>query len=312
MKNILIIKFGGLGDFILSLHAMNLIKKFHLGDNLFLLTEKPYNEISSKSNWFKEIFTIKRSYFYFFDKKQIKNNLRNIDFTIIYDLQTSKRSSSYFEIFDNSFVSWSGLVKDNLFFHSNDKRNLMHTIERQRDQLAHAGIKKIVPLKTDWLFGRKFTGKQIRGKFAILAPGGSAKRKYKRIPTEVFINLSKLFIKNNITPVLIGTKSESLLCKKIESQCNGIINLCEKLELIELASFSRRASIAIGNDTGPMHMFALCGLKTIVFFTKYSNPDLCAPKGKDVKVLVYNGDKINFLKLIEKVMDLKNINNLKY
>ena len=71
-ENILIIKFGGLGDFILSLTAMNSIKKFHPDSRLVLLTEEPYDVLAKKSNWFDEIVTIKRSIFYFLDKIDIK------------------------------------------------------------------------------------------------------------------------------------------------------------------------------------------------------------------------------------------------
>ena len=53
-KKILIIKFGGLGDFILSLSAIESIKKHHKKDDIILVTEKPYKEIALKSNYFKE------------------------------------------------------------------------------------------------------------------------------------------------------------------------------------------------------------------------------------------------------------------
>ena len=99
-KNILIIKFGGLGDFFLSLYAINSIKKFHREDNLILLTEIPYSEIAKKSGWFQKIIIIKRSLFHFQDKIQIKKKLNEINIDIIYDLQTSRRSSSYYSIFE--------------------------------------------------------------------------------------------------------------------------------------------------------------------------------------------------------------------
>ena len=58
-KKILVIKFGGLGDVILSLDAMYSIY-MHYGKNISLLTEEPFNKLLKKSKWFKEIFTIKR------------------------------------------------------------------------------------------------------------------------------------------------------------------------------------------------------------------------------------------------------------
>ena len=98
-RNILIIKFGGLGDFILSLYAMHSIKKFHSNSRIILLTEEPYNLLAKKSNWFNEIVTIKRSLFYFIDRINIKKGINDLSIKYVYDLQTSKRSSSYIKVF---------------------------------------------------------------------------------------------------------------------------------------------------------------------------------------------------------------------
>ena len=72
-KKILIIKFGGLGDVILSLNAIYSIFNHHNKCKLILLTEEPYNKLLVSSNWFEKIFTIKRSFFYFLDLLKIKN-----------------------------------------------------------------------------------------------------------------------------------------------------------------------------------------------------------------------------------------------
>ena len=73
---ILIIKFGGLGDVVLSLDAMYSIKKNFNKSKLILLTEKPYDDILRKSGWFDKIVLIKRSLFYFLDIFQIKKKNR--------------------------------------------------------------------------------------------------------------------------------------------------------------------------------------------------------------------------------------------
>ena len=48
---------------------------------------------------------------------------------------------------------------------------------------------------------------------------------------------------------------------------------------------SSYAQYAIGNDTGPIHLIATSGLSTMVLFGAASNPDLCAPKGKNIIIL---------------------------
>ena len=297
-KNILIIKFGGLGDFILSLHAINSVRKFHDKDDITLLTEGPYDLIANKSGWFKDIIKIKRSTFYFFDRVQIKSRIKESMFDIIYDFQTSKRSSSYHSIFKNTKTKWSGIAEGCSDYHSNQNRNQMHTLERQKDQLTFSKINKSFDLKVDWLFQSKIKNDEIGKPFVVLAPGGSAKRKYKRIPSEIFTEISKFLEKNKILTVLVGTKEEKKICKSIQNQCNSIINLCEKLDILELATLAGQSEVAIGNDTGPMHLFGLSGCKTIVLFTKFSNPDLCSPRGKDVQVIKFEGSKSNLMRKV--------------
>ena len=75
-KKILIIKFGGLGDILMSLTAMFSIYKFHK-QRVILLTEQPYDKFLGESNWFEEIITIKRSIFYVLDKINIKKKNRS-------------------------------------------------------------------------------------------------------------------------------------------------------------------------------------------------------------------------------------------
>ena len=90
------------------------------------------------------------------------------------------------------------------------------------------------------------------------------------------------FLENNITPVLIGTRSEEDIIKSILQSCPQAINLAEQTSLADLANLARKAKFAIGNDTGPLHVIAPTGCPSLVIFSKYSNPKKHAPKGKNV------------------------------
>jgi ADP-heptose:LPS heptosyltransferase len=289
-ENILIIKFGGLGDFILSLTAMNSIKKFHPDSRLVLLTEEPYDVLAKKSNWFDEIVTIKRSIFYFLDKIDIKKKINNLSIEYVYDLQTSKRSSSYIEIFKNPKIKWSGIVKDNSYYHDNSDRNKMHTLKRQENQLNFANIKNFENYNKKWLFRESFSHKFSKKKYIIMIVGGSSKRKYKRVPEVVFIKIAQELEKKKIYTILVGGKDEQELCNRVKSKCPNILNLCNETSFFGLAYLAKNCLGIIGNDTGPMHLCALSDKKTIVFFTKFSNPELCAPIGKHVEIINFYGN----------------------
>ena len=75
-KKILIIKFGGLGDIILSLNAIYSIRKQFPKFKTYLLTEKPYDCFLKDQKWFNEIIVIKRSLFYLQDVFQNKKKIK--------------------------------------------------------------------------------------------------------------------------------------------------------------------------------------------------------------------------------------------
>ena len=289
-QKVLIIKFGGLGDFILSLSAMYSIRKFHKKSKLVLITEIAYKDIAERSNWFDQIIVIKRSMFYFLDKIKLKKKLNTKEFMCVYDLQTSNRSTSYSNLFDRKITKWSGVVADSDYFHFNPNRDLMHTIDRQREQLEIANIRNFFKFDEKWIFDGKFKHSLKKKSFVIFVVGGSARRKNKRIPIDVFIEVAKKLLEQKIDSVIVGGNDELELCEEIKKKFPYIINLCGKLNVCKLASLSKDSLGIVGNDTGPIHLCSLAKRKLVVFFTKFSNPQLCAPLGKHVTILNYNNE----------------------
>ena len=54
-RNLLIIKHGALGDFILSFGPFKAIRDYHLNDHIILLTNSIFKEFAEESNYFDEI-----------------------------------------------------------------------------------------------------------------------------------------------------------------------------------------------------------------------------------------------------------------
>ncbi len=103
---------------------------------------------------------------------------------------------------------------------------------------------------------------------------------------------------------LVGVKAldSKTLKVNLKKLYPNVINLCNKLNIFELASVAKESQIIIGNDTGPMHLFAILRCKLIVLFTKYSKPALCAPRGKKVKIINHNSKDFT-IKRIEKILN---------
>ena len=63
------------------------------------------------------------------------------------------------------------------------------------------------------------------------------------------------------------------------------LDLTGRTSLLDLGGLLGRAALAVGNDTGPMHLIAAAGCRALVLFSRASDPALCAPRGRDVRVL---------------------------
>ena len=112
-------------------------------------------------------------------------------------------------------------------------------------------------------------------------------------PTENFAKLIECLSIIGIQSILLGGKEEfnnfNRIIKSIENSTKIIpINYAGKTSFEDIVFLSSYAKCAIGNDTGPMHLISSCGLNTIVLFGSGSNPDLCAPIGKNVSIIKNN------------------------
>ena len=63
------------------------------------------------------------------------------------------------------------------------------------------------------------------------------------------------------------------------------MDLVGRTELLDLAALTRAARLTVGNDTGVCHLAAAAGSPVVVLFSAASDPALCAPRGKLVRVL---------------------------
>ena len=299
-KKILIIKFGGLGDVILSLNAIYSIFIHHNKCKIILLTEKPYDKLLFNSNWFEKIFTIKRSLFYFIDILKIKNEIDPCEFDFVYDLQTSKRSSSYLKIFLKTNAITNGIGKYAKIPHSTKERNEMHTLIRQKSQIKLSKVNYLSKIDVKWLFKSKYLVPNT--KYVIIVPGGSKKRLNKRIPKEIYLKITDFLLKSGFQVLIIGSADDFKICNLIASFYPDVINCCNKTDFFDMGKLSLKCSLSIGNDTGPMHLISKGGKKTIVLFTRFSNPQLCKPLGKNVSTFIYSNDDDKFYnKIILKI-----------
>lgn len=274
MRRILVIKLGALGDFVLAFRAFAAIRAHHPGTEITLLTTAPYAALARCSPWFDRVEIDLRPRWH--DLRALLHLRRQLaGFDFVYDLQTSGRSSWYFHLAGRP--GWSGIARGASHRHSNPARDRMHTIERQRDQLAAAGIVDVARPDLGFLTGG---GPVLPTPYALLVPGAAPHRPAKRWPPERFAALARMLAGNGLAPVIVGSAADAALASAIASSCPGAWDLTGQTSLLDLAGLASRARLAVGNDTGPMHLAAAMGCRCVVLFSEDSNPALTAPVGR--------------------------------
>jgi ADP-heptose:LPS heptosyltransferase len=285
-QRILVIKLGALGDFVQALGPAKAIRRHHAAAHIVLLTTPPFAALARATGYFDEVWLDRRSTWSALPAwLALRRRLRGGRFERVYDLQTSRRTSWYFRLLGpGPRPEWSGIAPGASHPHANGGRDRMHTIERQAEQLRLAGIAEVPPPDVEWAKAdiAKFA---LPEPFALLVPGGAAHRPRKRWPAERYAALALALLARGVTPVLLGAREERALAAAIAADAPGAIDLTGRTDLEALASLARHARLAIGNDTGPMHLIATAGCPSLVLFSAASNPDLCAPRGAEVRVL---------------------------
>ena len=285
-ERILIIKLSALGNVILSLGPFAAIRAHHPGAEITVLTTPPYAGWLARAPWFdRAIANGRPAWWDLLGLLALRDTLRSGGFTRVYDLQTSGRSSRYFRFFSaDARPEWCGIAPGASHPHSMPRGTWMHDIDRQYAQLAVAGIVDRAEVDLSWS-AADLTRFALPPRIALLVPGSSAHRPGKRWPTNRYGELARWLVEQGIAPVVVGTVGEAPLALPIKAAAAETIDLTGHTTLPELTELTRIALLAVGNDTGPMHLAAAAGCASVVLFSRDSDPKLCAPRGRWVRTL---------------------------
>ena len=284
-ERILVIKHGALGDFILATGPIQAIRNHHPDAHITLMTTAAYAGLAEQGGWFNDIWVDSRPKLWQPGAwLELRHWLNSSGFDRVYDLQTSSRTSWYFKLLSDPKPEWSGIAPGCSHPHANEFRNDLHTIERQAEQLQMAGVEDVPAPNVDFLTS-DISRFNLEGRYGLLVPGGAAHRPGKRYPAVAYRELSRHMVQQGYTPVVIGADAEADVCAEVVRDVPEAINLCGQTSLADIAELARGAQVTIGNDTGPMHLIAPTGCKTVVLFSTDSDPKRCGQRGPDVTVL---------------------------
>ena len=285
MKKILIIKHGALGDLIQTTGVFKSIREAHQDDNITLLVDRKFDFFIKHSPFFDRIFYDTRSSFFRIDIWiKIITKLSKEKFDIVYDLQSSDRTSIYnFFININNSCLWSGNRKGGQFKYHPDNFEDIPVLDRLLHQLKLIGLE--VNLTPDLTWMDKDISEFIpKNRFIIVIPGSSVHLKHKRWPSKSFGELAVRLQKKGYDILVIGTDAEREEIEMIKSYSSNILDYSNK-DLSFLAALCRKASGVVANDTGPTFIAGAVDCPITWLLSHHTNPDLVKPQCKNLKII---------------------------
>ena len=315
MKNILIYRTGSLGDTIVSLASIQLIKNLNPDNKIFFFSIKneapnsvsPIESIKDLNiiNEYIELNNI-TSLKSFFETLRI---LGKYKFEKIYYLNEDRplRKKIRDFIFFRIFLNYKIIVL-NLFTQNNNLYEGFYLINK---------IKKTSFNEFDNL--NKIIRKKIKSKIGLynyfnvknyitISPGGRIPSKRWNINNwKIFIN--KIITQNkNVKIVILGTKSDmsqNSLISKLNK--NNIINLTGKTSISDLKHILNFSNMHICHDDGTMHLAMLLNKKVISLFHNLNFKEKWFQGHNKNYIQLYSSRGINKVKINQVMSKFKEI-----
>ena len=300
MKRILIIQTAFLGDLILTLPVIQVLKDKQPDLEIDILVIPSTAEaLDNNPNLSKVIM---------YDKKnsgigkllKISGELRKNSYDVIISPHRSGRSAllSYLS-FAGKSITFDTSAMNQLYKKTVKYEKGIHEIQRNLRLLEPLGISEKEIIRPELFISKaeidsvemllKDFGIKPDEKFVTIAPGSVWFTK--RFPESKFSKICCLLAGKGIKTILIGGKSDTESGRSIEKSCGIplVKNIAGRLSVLQSAEIVRRSSVLITNDSAPLHIgnavetpvFAIFG-STIPGFGFY-------PYGKSDKIFEFNG-----------------------
>lgn len=299
IEKILVIKFGGIGDVLLSTPVLLNIKNYFPEAEIYFLTHTSCRDIFIGNPYITGYFT------YNFgepDSKRLLKSMRNQNFDLVIDLFGNPRSAS---------ITFFSKAKYRVGFNFRNRKyaynilieprpDTIHNVEFNLDALRGMGIPIVSnelkfyindshkDFADDFLVKNGIDKKDI---FGILISGGWETKKYK---TKDFIELiKKIREKYNMDFLLIwGVEYEKKECEKIKNDTGEYVFISPETTLKYSSALIRKCKVIIGNDSGLLHLAVASGVPVLGIYGP-TNPVSQGPYGENN--LVIRNEKLDCL-----------------
>jgi heptosyltransferase-3 len=291
MKSILVVHQGAIGDFILSLPAVEAIHRFDLEALFTFIAHPGIVEILQRRPYFKQVFDCSdRCWTSLYSSEgalpaAVHDLLPKVESTFVFGRPASQ------------------IMADNLASHYGSPTHRLDPFpeadlclgvgEYQCRQLEKLGIPAtpppnaiIAPSRHNVIEARDFLSRNLgpRDRLVLLHPGSGGKQKLWAVAGWLSV-INKLSVHPNIRFALLQGPADADIVRHLRSrlESNSFI-LLENWQLGKLAALLSEADLYLGNDSGITHLAAACGAPTIALFGP-TDPQVWGPQGPQVSII---------------------------
>lgn len=281
MKNIMVVKLSAIGDVIHALPVSYALKETFPEARVTWVVEPPAYELLTDNPYIDEIILFEKKKFkslggFLTNFGPFKRRLQQNQYDAVLDLQGLFKSAAI------AYLSKAPVRLGTCNMREcSDKvsRPVIgphaqgHIVERYLDAARELGCrvdKVVFPMnvtaRDEDLAARimQQAGADMANPYVVLAVGANWPNK--RWPTKYFAALSDWLYSQKLIPVVIGGGVlDASLAAEIEAAAEiPPVNLVGRTSLKQLAHIIRHARLTLGGDTGPVHLSAGVGTKTVM------------------------------------------------
>ncbi len=297
MKTILIIKLRYIGDVILSLPVLKMLREHYPAARLICLVNPGTQDVLTFNPHVDEVLVMARGSFR--EQFQFLLELRSHHFDCVIDLTDGDRSAflSWFSgaprrIGFNREHRWRGMLYSDCI--DGELEDDRHMIFQHAQALRPLGVTSlsfdpIIDVSEEYSITVQTKLETLRlfhQPWVMIHT--TARYWFKAWPIERFAILINKLQNKGIPIVLVGHAADQKEASFLQEQAKGpLISLVGETSLLELPGFMKNASLFVGNDTGLMHMAAAVGCPVVALFGP-TDPEVWGPRGPKVRT-IYKG-----------------------
>ncbi len=300
-KKILVIKLGALGDLVLIVPSLRMLREKNPEADISLVVDRKLAPIISECPYIDDLVLIERkklSNFLYLFKTARRIAKENFDWSI--DFQNNKWT--HLLAYLGGVTQRYGFSRGKFGFLLNRGDDTYDTpdspLRHQFRVLSKTGISKFNDKLELWVSKEDieksheaFASINItkEEKVVGLILGSSPKWETKRWPVENFARLAqKLIQRQNVKVVLFGAPNEANLANMFENfPKEKILNLIGKTRLDELPAYFKSLSLVVTGDSAPLHIAAAMDVPIIALFGP-TDAKRHAPPAKKIDILFYH------------------------